>query len=92
MIGKRARAKLVPNLPHKGTENAIPCHEHPLLRAREVSRLLAISVRGVWRLASAGQIPPPVRVGGATRWRASDIHEFIGGQKAHASLTKPERR
>jgi len=43
-----------------------------LLRAPEVAELLAISVRGVWRLRRAGRLPC-VRVGGAVRFRLADV-------------------
>lgn len=68
--------------------------DYSLLRAREVARLLAVSVRSVWRLAATGLIPAPVKVGGATRWRACDIHAFVvePGEGRHASLTNPDRR
>lgn len=66
--------------------------DYSLLRAREVARLLAVSVRSVWRLASTGLIPTPVKVGGATRWRARDIHAFVaergeGGTRASRTPT-----
>lgn len=38
------------------------------LSVREVARLLGISVRTVWRLVAAGDLPQPVRVGRAARW------------------------
>lgn len=66
-------------------------HDDRLLRVRDVARLLAISVRGVWRLAGMGQIPLPVKVGGSTRWRAVDIHRLIAGTGCQPSLTESER-
>lgn len=66
-------------------------HDDRLLRVRDVARLLAISVRGVWRLAGMGQIPLPVKVGGSTRWRAADIHRLIAGIGGQPSLTESER-
>jgi len=38
-----------------------------LLRAPEAARFLAVDTRTVWRWASAGLIPAPLRIGGATR-------------------------
>lgn len=48
-----------------------------LLRPRDVAALLAISVRGVWRLAGRDEIPRPVKIGNSTRWRASEVEAFI---------------
>lgn len=51
-----------------------------LLKAEQVADLLAIHVRSVWRQSSAGELPKPVRIGGATRWRLADIKAFIADQ------------
>lgn len=48
-----------------------------LLRARDVADILAVSLRGVWRLTSEGVIPAPIKLGGATRWRESDLRRFL---------------
>lgn len=68
--------------PTKNVANARSQHNEDhspklLLRPRDVATLLAISVRGVWRLASKGEIPPPVKIGNSTRWRSSDLDSFI---------------
>ncbi len=50
-----------------------------LLTAKDVAARLKISPRQVWKLASAGRLPAPVRVGGSrsVRWRAADVAFFI---------------
>lgn len=48
-----------------------------LITVQELGRLLKMSVRSVWRLRSAGAIPPPVRIGGAVRWRLEDVARWI---------------
>jgi predicted DNA-binding transcriptional regulator AlpA len=48
-----------------------------LLRAKEAAALSAISEAGWWRLNASARCPAPVRVGGATRWRRSDIEEWV---------------
>jgi excisionase family DNA binding protein len=73
------------------TERERPEGEGRLLRVRDVARMLAISTRGVWRLAASGEIPAPVRVGGSTRWRQADLQRFVTGQRAHERLTESER-
>ena len=50
-----------------------------LLRAGEVADLLGLSLRSVWKLTADGQLPCPLKIGGATRWRASDIRQLMSG-------------
>jgi len=49
----------------------------PLLTVNEVARLLNLSIRSVWRLRSAGQIPQPVTIGGSIRWKEEDLRKWI---------------
>ncbi|MCZ8133419.1 MAG: helix-turn-helix domain-containing protein [Rhodobacteraceae bacterium] len=53
-----------------------------LLKDREVAALLGCSVCTIWRRAADGKIPAPVKLGGLTRWRASDIEALIDGLTA----------
>ncbi len=48
-----------------------------LLRVRDVSELLALSPRTVWRMASTGELPAPIRLGGSTRWRWGDLRALV---------------
>jgi len=54
-----------------------------LLRVGEVSELLGLSVRSVWRLAALGEagrsaFPPPLRLSPrCVRWRARDIEAYL---------------
>lgn len=56
-----------------------------LLTVEDVAGLLKLHVRSVWRAASAGLLPKPIKVGGSTRWRLVDIQAYIedqiGGEK-----------
>ena len=56
-------------------QNKVPAVQ--LLSVRDVAEVLAISVRSVWRLRAAGLLPEPVRVGGAVRWRRSQIDRWL---------------
>lgn len=47
-----------------------------LLTAQDVAAALQLSPRQVWRMAASGTIPPPIRLGRATRWRAADVALF----------------
>jgi predicted DNA-binding transcriptional regulator AlpA len=48
-----------------------------LITAAQVARLLQISMRTLWRMRSGGQLPAPVRVGSAVRWRIEEITKWI---------------
>lgn len=61
--------------------------EPRLLKVSDVARALAVSTRTVWRLVSAGELPPPQRIGKRLRrWRAADIEAYVTGKPA-----KPQR-
>jgi excisionase family DNA binding protein len=47
------------------------------LTAKEVARMLGISLRTLWRLKSARKFPSPVRIGGSPRWRKSVLLRWI---------------
>ncbi len=49
-----------------------------LLTADEVAAMLKCSARTVYRLADAGRIPPPCRLGGLVRWNALTFEAWIG--------------
>jgi prophage regulatory protein len=52
--------------------------EIEFVTARDVAELLCVSPRTVWRWASSGQLPAPVRVGPrCTRWRVSDLQRYL---------------
>jgi prophage regulatory protein len=42
-----------------------------------LAALLKVSIRTVDRLDSGGKLPPPVRIGGAKRWRKTDIDQWL---------------
>jgi excisionase family DNA binding protein len=48
-----------------------------LLTVRQVAAQLNVSTRQVWKLASSGRLPAPVRLARSVRWRESDIARFI---------------
>jgi excisionase family DNA binding protein len=48
-----------------------------LLDVRAVAALLNCSSRHVYRLADAGRMPPPVRIGASVRWRRSDLDFWL---------------
>ncbi len=48
-----------------------------LLNVREMATRLGVSTRQVWKLASSGRLPAPIRLGRSVRWRESDLDRFI---------------
>ena len=50
---------------------------HFLINCRELSRLIGRSRASIARDVAARRVPPPVRIGRATRWRLSEIELWI---------------
>lgn len=48
-----------------------------LISASELAAILKCSTRTIWRMDSAGRLPPPIRFGGQVRWRYQDIVHWI---------------
>ena len=57
-----------------------------LLDVRAVAAVLGCSTRHVYRMADAGNMPPPVRLGALVRWPRETITDWI------ANGCKPVRR
>lgn len=51
--------------------------ERLLISVDELATILKVSPRTVWRLLSAEKLVPPVRFGGAVRWRYDDVRQWI---------------
>jgi excisionase family DNA binding protein len=50
-----------------------------LLDVKAVAERLACSERHVYRLASDGSMPPPVRLGRLVRWSRRELEDWIAG-------------
>ena len=65
-----------------------------LLSVKDLAKVLAISVRTVWRLRSAGKLPSPVLVDSSCRWVERDIERWINlgcpGRQAFEAQVKAE--
>ncbi len=48
-----------------------------LMPIGQVAKMVAVSRRTISRLADAGKLPPPLRIGGSLRWRLADVREWI---------------
>ena len=53
-----------------------------LLSDREASDLLGCGRSTIWRWASEGIVPKPVKIGGMSRWIRSEIEAVIERAKA----------
>jgi excisionase family DNA binding protein len=48
-----------------------------LIDSAEVSRMIGVSYRTIWRLKDAGKLPKPVSIGRLVRWRRDEIEQWI---------------
>jgi len=48
-----------------------------LLTPQEVSEILHVSVRTVWRLAAAHALNPPVKIGKSARFFKAEIESYL---------------
>lgn len=49
----------------------------PLLSDREVAKMLGCARSTLWRWAADGIFPKPLKIGGMSRWRQSDLNTVI---------------
>jgi predicted DNA-binding transcriptional regulator AlpA len=54
----------------------------PLLKDDEAAVILGCSTPTFWRRVAAGIVPPPVKLGGMSRWPRSEILAVIEKAKA----------
>ncbi len=60
------------------TTAVAPIAHTQLLRIEQVAELLSVGERTVWRWASAGRIPAPLKLSNkVVRWRQADIDEYL---------------
>jgi excisionase family DNA binding protein len=62
------------------TGTTIPPADAPaaaLLGVRGVASMLGCSPRHVYRLADAGKMPRPIRLGALVRWRRTELTDWI---------------
>ena len=51
--------------------------ESLVVRAKELAKLLSVSLIHIRRLDSAGKLPKPIRLGGCVSWRRGEIAEWL---------------
>lgn len=58
-----------------------------LLKVEEVAAMLGLSERTVWRLASSGEFPQPIKLGRSVRWARSTIEKFVEAKTDEVALS-----
>ncbi len=48
-----------------------------LISIRQLSGILAVSTRTIYRLVARGELAPPIQVGGSQRFFASDVAKYL---------------
>ncbi|MBP8130251.1 MAG: helix-turn-helix domain-containing protein [Candidatus Hydrogenedentes bacterium] len=62
-----------------------------LLNVQGVAVMLALSPRSIYRLADAGTLPRPLKIGGAVRWRRKSIIEFLDAAEGKQRAVEARR-
>jgi predicted DNA-binding transcriptional regulator AlpA len=57
-----------------------------LIEIKGLARMLGRSERALWRDQSAGRLPRPIALGGMTKWRMTEIREWVA-----AGVPRPGR-
>lgn len=57
----------------------------PLIRDREAAAMIGASVSTFWRRVQEGMISRPIKIGGMSRWRQSEIEAVIARAEAARS-------
>lgn len=58
-----------------------PMSAERLVTIGEAAHTLGLSVRAVYRLVAAGELPAPLKIGRASRMAITEIHAYIGRLK-----------
>ncbi|MBM2294057.1 DNA-binding protein [Sulfitobacter pseudonitzschiae] len=59
----------------------------PLIRDREAAAMIGASVSTFWRRVQEGIISRPIKIGGLSRWRKSEIEAVIAKAEANREQT-----
>jgi excisionase family DNA binding protein len=52
-----------------------------LLTVDEVAAQLNTSRYTIWRLRDAGRFPAPIKIGASSRWKQSDVDDFVAASR-----------
>jgi predicted DNA-binding transcriptional regulator AlpA len=70
---------------------SVPAYAYPpaLIGAEEVAHYIGVSKSKVWMLAYSEQMPTPIKLGGRSVWRKSDLDAWIA--ELEPERYRPER-
>ena len=60
-----------------------------LIPATEAASRLSMGKSTFWREVAKGTIPAPVKIGGLTRWRVSDLERFVQPANSPTTASAP---
>jgi len=67
--------KIFRSTPFLGEQD--PLQNDRLIRDAEGAVMLGCSKATFWRLVAKGAISPPIKIGGMSRWKVSDVQNLI---------------
>jgi len=62
--------------------------EGRFLTVRQVAAMLHLGQRSVWKFATTGELPAPIRIGRSVRWDRSDIEVWIARKRVEAQRAR----
>ena len=65
--------------------------EKLLLNVKEVSKLIGLSERTVWKMSACGELPAPIRIGRSVRWPKGMLEQFITERQEDAQKQLSKR-
>lgn len=54
--------------------------ENSLLTFADLSKIVKVSIRTLYRWIDSEIIPPPIKLGGSLRWKKEDIKKWLDSQ------------
>ena len=60
-----------------------------LLTVYDLSGVLKISPRSIWRLVRAGRLPAPIHLGASTRWKVAEIAAWLSQDRPADEIPRP---
>jgi predicted DNA-binding transcriptional regulator AlpA len=57
--------------------------DRQLLDRRQLAGRLGVAERTVGALVARGELPPPVRLGGCSRWVWAEVMQFLAASRQH---------
>jgi len=75
--GETLKTNTMKKTSDKNITKSAMTQEPLLISVNTVARMLSISTRQIWRLRDAGDMPQPLKLGRAVRWRSDEIAAWV---------------